>query len=448
MLIKVDSKKKKQTFNHNFDLPYSYIYPKKKLDRMKYFTLLTFSLISLAASSQCQDCGGFRYLQLIFAESEAFEGTVYGENTTIGGQQMELMYDVYDALGDTMSCQGVVIMVHPGITGNYSRTDLADIGHYLAQLGYVAVAVDYRPLDLNLGSGISEEQFFDWAFKASTDVKAAIRFLREFSCCGLTTGDNVYGVNQQDIFVMGIGAGAIVANHTAYLDEGDALPSNLQTIVNANGGWEGNTNSISDFGSEFRAVVSYSGALIDIDWMDNQDPALIAFHDDMDPIIPYESGQLLTEDGINDIGSVMGSSEMVDRAIEVGIYHESHPILNSSEHLSYWDGDNIDVDQSDLMNQFLFDVMCNGVVNSVQAQSASQMEFILHPNPTMDELRIAVNEDLYPQKVIVADLNGQIILDETFQSAIDVAHLSPGTYVVRIEFENNIQSTARLFIKE
>ncbi|MEZ4890275.1 MAG: hypothetical protein R2779_06845 [Crocinitomicaceae bacterium] len=54
---------------------------------------------------------------------------------------------------------------------------------------------------------------------------------------------NPYGINEDLIVVGGYSAGAILADHVAYLDNISKVPADLVSYMNAQGGLEGNSGN-------------------------------------------------------------------------------------------------------------------------------------------------------------------------------------------------------------
>ncbi len=135
---------------------------------------------------------------------------------TVDGEVLAL--DAYFPSDDTTSARAAVVLVHGGGWSGGDKTNLADQARALAELGYVAVTIDYR---------LAPEHPYPAAVE---DVQAAVGWLR--------AGSQVehYRIDPDRIGVLGASAGGHLAELLGTLGTG-AL----------------------DSGSRVAAVVSWSG---------------------------------------------------------------------------------------------------------------------------------------------------------------------------------------------
>ena len=78
------------------------------------------------------------------------------------------------------------------------------------------------------------------------------------------------------------------------------------------------------------------------------------------------------------------------------------------------------------------------------AQNASEVDYLIFPNPTADQ--ITVQSDLRPNRISVFDLNGKLVRDISNRNMIDLSLLPNGTYAVRVEYSEFVDT--RLIVKE
>jgi len=202
----------------------------------------------------------------------------------------------------------------------------------------------------------------DWLFKAATDVKAAVRFLRQETDAG-----NLYGINPNAIFVGGVSTGALAAPHATMVGPGDNVGSAFEAVVTANGGWEGNSNNITAFSSEARGVVSYSGGLVNASWLDGAGPLFIAFHDESDSEIPFAAGAF-APGGVASPLSLEGSSLLAQQADALEVFHE----LNTSAgggHVSYLSGASALNNTATTTAEFMHEVNCDNIISDLWRNS-------------------------------------------------------------------------------
>lgn len=204
---------------------------------MRFLTASVLFILPLLSNAQSSPCNDFRFLQVIFTDTESTNDVKYGENTTIGGVSQDLLMDIYEPQGDTATTRIAIVLAAGGAFSGGDRGDLQALCENFATRGYVAIAIDTRPFDLTLNAATTETQMLDWLFKAATDVKAAVRFLRQETDAG-----NRYGINPNAIFVGGVSTGALAATHATMVGPGDDVGTAFEAVVTANGGWEGNSN--------------------------------------------------------------------------------------------------------------------------------------------------------------------------------------------------------------
>jgi hypothetical protein len=322
--------------------------------QIRSLALLLGLLIPLSGFGQTTPCteGFGRYVDLIFAESQVSPDIQYGQNMTIGGTSQNLLMDVYDALGDTASRRIPIILAANGAFSGGTRANLAALSRDFAERGYVVFAIDTRPFDLTLGGGTTEAQMLDWLVKSAGDVKAAVRFIKQETA----NNSNPYRINPNIIFIGGVGTGAMAALHAGMVGPDDNVTAAYQTALDNNDGFEGNSNSIVAFNSDVRGVISYSGALVDADWLDTDDPLLIAFHDDGDPEVPFGAGTF-APGGVSSPLTVEGSSLIAQRAVAESVFHELNTITSSNVHVSYLGGQLGNTTRT--TGEFINDVNCN-----------------------------------------------------------------------------------------
>jgi len=325
---------------------------------MRTFFTSLICLLPLISNAQSSPCNDFRFLQVIFTDTQSTDDVKYGENTTIGGVSQDLLMDIYEPQGDTASTRIAIVLAAGGAFSGGDRGDLKALCENFATRGYVAIAIDTRPFDLTLNAATTETQMLDWLFKAATDVKAAVRFLRQE-----TDDGNLYGINPEAIFIGGVSTGALAATHAAMVSSSDNVGTAFEAVVAANGGWEGNSNEITAFPSAVRGVVSYSGGLVDASWLDGAGPLFIAFHDESDSEIPFTSGAF-SPGGVTSPLSIEGSSLLAQQADALSVFHE----LNSSTgsgHVSYLANAAALNNTAVTTAEFIHEVNCDNIISDL-----------------------------------------------------------------------------------
>lgn len=251
-------------------------------------TTLSLTLAALCAgllgspASQAQEdrAAPRRYLNTVFPDYVRHGDIVFAENlNNLDGKVEKLTLRVFEPKGDTATKRPLVVLTPGGGFVQTGATWMDDFGEELARAGYVVAINRYRlSRDIN-----SPEKFYDALFKATSDQKAAIRFLLKDAA-----GPNRFRIDADNIFIGGHSAGSITSMYTAYLDARNKLPDAAVASLQKNGGLDGNSgNETIKF--KLRGVINLSGAVFDIDMLDAGEPALLHIHGDKDDVVPLGS---------------------------------------------------------------------------------------------------------------------------------------------------------------
>lgn len=400
--------------------------------------LLLSSLSSLSAQNH-PTCGGGRYISEVFPMVDSTQGILYGNNNTFAGNNQDLFMDIYEPMGDTASMRPVVLVAFGGSFIGGQREDLDDLCRYYASRGFVAVTIDYRLYDGPLFPLPNATTMTDVVIKAVGDMKAAVRHLRQDAA---TT--NTYRIDPNYIFVGGVSAGAIVADHVAYLDSMDNVGSGELTAIAANGGWEGNSsNTVGVYSSSVQGVLNFSGALRDANYINNGEAPLFSAHDDGDGVVPYD-GDNATIAGFPII-YVEGSQFMHRKAdsIQVSVPNFLITIPNSGGHVSYFTSAAAQWQDSVTMasSQFLHDeVLCPLIVSITQPEELQRVAARFFPNPAINDLVLAFDEVPSSYTVRLIDAVGRIVYEQTNvqeqRLVVPRGHWESGLYQVQVQFED------------
>lgn len=265
-----------------------------------------------------------RYVEDVFETVTVTSSVKYGANAQLIGHSKDLLMDIYEPEGDGHAQRPAIVLAHGGAFILGHRSDLDELCEAYAKKGYVAVTIDYRLInDVFIDT---DTAFSEGVVLAIGDMKAAIRYLRDNAL-----NDNEYGIDPDRIFAGGVSAGAVIANHVGYLDDGEVMPTYLREHLDNHGGIEGNTNDIGA-SSSVSGVVSFSGSLFDKNWMDVNDPPLFAVHEEFDPIVPcgFDASDAFPFEIFG-----YGGCSLSEQATEVGLLHEFIFLEGSNEHVNY-----------------------------------------------------------------------------------------------------------------
>ncbi len=382
---------------------------------------LSFACISLAQTWH-PSCDGNRYKDIIFDEVSSVEAIQYGEGSTIGDNFKELKMDIYFPTNDEIENRPVIMLAFGGSFIGGNRQQLAWLCEEYAKRGFVAVTIDYRLYDLPLFPLPEADDMQDVVMKTISDMKAAIRFLREDAAA-----ENTYNIDPELIFVGGVSAGAITALHTAILDETDEVTDILQEIIDANGGLEGNTSDNYQYPTTVSGVVNFSGALADASFIDENDPPVVSIHDEFDPTVPYNEG-FASIFGI-EIIYMEGSGLIQHYNDSLSVKSELWTIEGSDGHVSFFglSGETTE-GVIDFTAQFLYDIICEGFVSS--NTDIEPNLFSLYPNPTTGLVNIQTNLQTFQMSIL--DMQGSVLETFTNETSIDLTRFTNGSYIVSL----------------
>lgn len=401
--------------------------------------LIIFYVLILGDRSLSQEhCDGVRYIDPIFTEIDSTLNVKFGENQTIAGSQKNLFMDIYTPPAEFFFDRPLIILEHGGsfLTGN--RKQLRQLCLEYASRGYVAATIDYRLFDA-FGLEIDSSLAFDAAIKATMDFKAAIRWFKENA-----DGADDYGIDTNLIFIGGVSAGAIAADHCAYLDEEDNLGAALDSVVNANGGIRGNSSSNFEYSESVAGVLNFSGALKNVNWISAGEAPVFSMHDEFDGIVPY--GTAITTEFGTPI-EVSGSFSINEQAIAVGIRSQLITIEGSSGHVSYFLGGpnttNYDI-AIDSSSRFLEYIICDRIssINEEKELSSSKRWY---PNPTQGQLSIS---SAAISSLEVFDTSGRSVFQSNSNNqAIDLSGLDAGIYMISTTYPSGEADLQKIIIQ-
>lgn len=402
----------------------------------KNYLLLIFTILSGAVFAQQNGCDNQRYINEIFTDVDSTT-IKFGENYTFGGEFQELYMDIYEPAGDTRTDRPVVIMAFGGAYIQGNRAQVKQSCERFARKGYVSVGIDYRIYAVDIANIPDSLGMLDIITKSIMDMKASIRTLRKSVDEG-----NPYGIDPNFIFAGGFSAGAITALHTAQLgpDDADVLPSYVIDAINANGGWEGDTddpdNSAMSYSSEVHGVVNYFGALHRRAWIDSDDVPFISIHGDADDVVPYGHGNVVLL--IVELGTLEGSGVLHPQADAVGVTNQLITVPGGGHGgFPQFYNDSMAMESG----KFLETIVCGtgGGVNINEPEDVSDY-ITITPNPATEQTIIRFNNLNKTYDLSLYNAFGQRITFYNNQNNNDFVlnrnQLPSGVYFAQIDFED------------
>lgn len=367
----------------------------------KNFILYLIAFISVNVIAQTT----IRYKDEIFSSYNLISDIQYGRAIKVNGSAMDLFLDFYSPSGDTATNRPIVIFIHGGgfkdgdkVTGFGTRVCAS-----LSKRGYVVASINYR-----LGTNNTNKGDYEAMIRAVQDAKAAVRFFRKNS--------NIYGIDTSQVFATGSSAGSITALHLAYLDQNE-IPSYVDLQSPGIGGTLEGTSGNGGFSSLIQGVISNWGALVDFNYMKEEDPPVFCVHGINDVTVPVDSS---FSDGPFQYGSIIINQNALNLGIRTGI----RLFVNTGHTL-----DNNAAKQDSAIIDFcnwLFTILKVNTVNVDESNLIIPNSPILYqnfPNPFNPTTNISFSIKT-PQRVNLSILNA---LGEIVEIIVD-DYLSSGTF--------------------
>lgn len=391
---------------------------------MKTTLLTLFLALASFSFGQHPTCDGTRYLSPVFAVDQTL-GITYGNSTSIGGTNADLLLDFFEPSGDVATSRPLIIFAFGGSFIGGAREDMHDFCNYYAAHGYACATIDYRLYDGAFFPLPDSIVMTDEVIKALSDMKAAIRFFKEDAATA-----NTYRVDPNFIIVGGISAGAIVATHAGMLDSTDLIEPYILPLVNNNGGWKGNSSTNLQYDEEVLSVLNFSGALRSGDYIESGDVSILSVHDELDEVVPYAADYATI--ATFPIIRLEGSYIIHQNATAVGLNSELITYENSTGHVSYF-GNAASTDSLGQRTlQFLYPQIC-GAGAGVET-IAPVVDFKMYPNPAQASVTIEW-KNTANFTVNLLDVSGRMIVSKKGQSGktmINVEGFTPGMYFIEL----------------
>lgn len=392
--------------------------------KTKFYLLLVLVAGSAQLFAQC----GQRYKDMIFSNVEKDTIVYSTSNSTT------LKMIVTQPVGDTANMRPVLIMAHGGsfIGGNMGEDNVCrQICDNYAKRGYVTADIQYR-LAADAFDMLNATKAVETVLKAISDGKSAIRFFRKDAA---TT--NTYKINPNWIFAGGNSAGAVLFMHVIYLDSLGEAPANFQTIINQNGGFEGNSGN-DGYSSELSGIVNLAGGLNEAEFVGPGNKPSFNAQGDADVTVPYNCAN--AQSGVTPV-QLCGLGVLQPRYDQFGI--ENSSIVYPGAGHCPWQNNAAMMTQVDTTSaNFLYSLMCgtSTSVNDIKFNA----DITLFPNPANDRLNIRSN--IKPVSVVMFDNLGREVINQPvvdgYNLTLNTSSLAKGVYIVKVEFADKNYATS------
>ncbi len=286
----------------------------------------------------------YRYTESVFDNITVTSNVIYGnasalqfpylnENQTVS---QDLLLDIYLPETDTVEYRPALVCAHSGafISGTKSAEDMVAFCDSMAHRGYVTVSIEYR-LGMNVFSAESSTRA---VYRGFQDGRSAIRFLKENA--------ELYGVDTNNIYMLGSSAGAYVGLHNLYMDTEDERPP--ETYINPDLGCLDCSGNNFEHSGRANGLISLWGALQDTLLIVKDDviPIFVA-HGTADATVPFGYGSAF---GNPAFPATYGSDLIANRIEDLGndvekyfVFGEGHEFYGTNNGdwpgspNNYWD---------------------------------------------------------------------------------------------------------------
>lgn len=418
---------------------------------MKKIYFLGLVATSVFFAQAQQDCSNGRYVDEVFPTITTTSNIQYGSNLDLNGVNVNLLLDVYQPTGDAETNRPVIIFIHGGsfVGGSKIGTDVVPLAQEFAKKGYVTASINYR-LGMNgvPFPGPEEKDATETVMRATQDTRAAVRFFRK----SVDTEGNPYGIDDNQIYLVGVSAGGFNALHLAYLDDASEIPAVADlTEPGLSGGIEGVSGN-PGYSSEVTAIVNIAGALGDTDWIQAGDTPVLSFHGDQDNTVPFGT-DLITFLGIFDIMIIDGSSSVHSKAEDVGLINCFKPYQGAG-HVPHVNDINYYDTTVTYMTQWLKTFVCGGTdycydYGTMSLEENTIQAVNVYPNPASSKLTIESGATMSSVRII--DFSGRLVKEvatlNTTVLHIDVSSFPEGIYFVESNFSNGSRVISKVIIQ-
>ncbi len=375
-----------------------------------------------------------RYFTKVFDSVTVGHNFQYGLSYDYKGDSTILILDTYRPFGDTF--QGkvpLVVLAHDGffLQGNKASTAMITLCKELAMRGYTVSSISYR-LGLAIDSSTTlANEFAKAAWRATLDMRAAIRFFRKH----IAEGNNLH-LDSNNFYAGGISSGGIMALHLAFLDTYSEFNTvGLDTAVV--GDMEGKSGN-PGYSWRVKGVIGLSSALSNVSWMNNNKNVSLCFmHGDHDQTIPYKSDyyKIFGQNVAFLYGGFSADSAAAKQVMDSRLYTfkgaDHTPFIGNAAYMDT---------TAKYIAAYLYKHVTGLIPQQVAEPTAHSNAFHVYPNPASGTVNIQwenANQGAY--KIELMDLYGKVLLDKTLDennTSLDLANMVQGIYIIRVANQN------------
>lgn len=231
-------------------------------------------------------------------------------------RDLDLYLDVYYPKGDALAKRPLVMLIHGGAFYYGSRKDITTKAfcEHLASLGYVTASIDYR-----IGFQPSKEGIERAGYRAIQDAHSAMRYL--------VANQDGFGIDTSMLIVGGCSAGGITALGLTFMTNETRPQSTFASNLKGDLGDIETCGNAIDVPFSIKCVADMWGAMPSLEMLDGRNIPIVAFHGNIDNIVPYDYDYPFALAGAIKkalFDKMYGSSCIVERAKELGVKAELH----------------------------------------------------------------------------------------------------------------------------
>lgn len=395
----------------------------------KYFTLFFFSFLFISSYAQT------RYLDSMFVTARHAD-IQYGSNYDNKNQLTNLLMDIYEPQNDTTTrLRPIIFFVHGGsfVGGDRNDQSINKTAQYFAQKGYVTANIEYRvEQSVFITPYLNFADAYSWyraIARATQDLKAAIRYIKK----DVAINNNQYNVDTNTIFIYGSSAGAISTLHTVFVDDTTEMGFFFKAAYNDVGGLDGNSGSPGYSIKGVKAIVSCSGAISDLNFINNnRDIQYLGFHNNPDLVVPFDVGCF--DVVACHFGQFYGDNKIFPKIKNYGTNAEFYPINKLGHPVDAVADTATHRFVLEKTTAFLYKILPS-TITSIRSNSVKDLS--LFPNPTKGNISIPIPKELLYKEALVNVLNveGKVVYStavsnkEIIQLQLDLPN---GIYAVSI----------------
>lgn len=415
---------------------------------MKKIVFLFFAFTNLLAFGE--DCGN-RYLDSIFS-FKTYSNIMYGSNYDSNNHLTTLLMDIYEPENDTLELRPIIIFIHGGsFTGGDRLDQRMDLkAQHFTKKGYVTANIEYRVEQTVVISPYInfalKENWYKAMIRASQDLRAAIRFIKK----NVAEDGNTYKIDTNKIFIYGSSAGAITMLNTVFINDTSEMSYDYKKNCATLGGLEGNSGNDGYSSSGIKAVVSCSGAMDNLDYINNnKDVAYIGFHNKIDFTVPFDIGCFITV--ACHLNTYYGDNRIAMKMQELDMNAQFYPIPNQGHPVDEFE---LTGTLNFILNKttvFLYDVLCNSQTTGI-LYPAKTGNLKLFPNPNNGKFNIEIPKEMMEKNGIISlfDHTGKEIFTKKMNGNLTQINesLADGIYFVQLKStDQEILFSSKLMVK-